>query len=404
MEFTEKETALISQIKTDAETLIAEKTSGLITENQFTEKMNELQNSNADASKAMQAQIEKLTTIAKEQGLKIQSINTNAPADANKAQVEQDFTAVKESLNKGGKEVVVKANYLRASVTNSTEAMRLNDFGQLGTRRLNLYNLFNKIQVAPESNGVVRYTDWDSATTVRAAAAASEGTAFAESTATFQEYTLALQKIGDTLPISEEVLMYTDRFASELERFLRTNISVVQDTQLLSGSGTAPNLRGVYTAAPTYTAAASGITDASIYDLIVKMSEGITTSNGSKYMPNFALMNIADINKMKLKKDVNKQYIIPPFATTGGQVVDGITVIEANGLTANTMVIGDSNFADIYEAGGYMVSAMPSGTQFAADLTTLKVKKHMALLIRKADETGFLKCTSISGALTTLAT
>jgi Phage capsid family len=324
--------------------------------------------------------------------------------NSNTKLVEEDLSMIKDSLAKGAKEVTIKANYTRSSVANSTQAMRLDSIGQLATRRLNIYDLFNKIPVEPESNGVVRYTDWDATTIARSAAMVSEGGTFLESTAAFAEYTLNLQKIGDTLPISEEVLLYTNRFEAELERFLRVNVSVVQDTQLLTGSGTAPNLKGIYTSAGTYTAVGSGITDASIYDLIVKMGESITVASGSKYLPNFALMNISDINKMKLKKDANKNYVMPPFVTTGGQIVDGVTIIEANGLAANTMVLGDRNFADIYEASGYIVSAMPSGTQFAADLTTLKVKKHMALLIRKADETGFVKCTSISTALTTLAT
>ena len=73
-------------------------------------------------------------------------------------------------------------------------------------------------------------------------------------------------------------------------------------------------------------------------------------------MPNFALMNIADINLMKLKKDSNNNYIMPPFVTDSGMTVDGIAIIEANGLTANTMVLGDSRFAKIYEVEGINVS------------------------------------------------
>jgi hypothetical protein len=404
MEFTEKEIALISQIKTDAESLIQEKTNGLISEQKFTEKLNELKSSSDASSAELKEQIAKLTDIAKEQGLKMQSYNSN-PQEANSTAIKSDLEAVKEFISKGAKgELALKANYTRASVTNSTQAMRLNDFGQIGTRRLAMYDLFPKMPVSPDSNGIVRYQDWDEATTVRAAASISEGAAFPESTATFQEYTLPLQKIGDTLPITEEVMLYAPRFEAELNRFLTTNVDVIIDTQLTSGSGTAPNLRGIYTAAPTYTAVASGIADANIYDLIIKTSEAITSTKGGKYAPNFAMMNIVDINKMKLKKDTTQNYLVPPFTTQGGMYVDNMIIVENNAMTANTLVVGDTNFATIWEQGGLMVATGTVGTQFAADLMTLKVKKFLALLVRKADETGFRKVTSISAALTTLAT
>jgi HK97 family phage major capsid protein len=264
--------------------------------------------------------------------------------------------------------------------------------------------MFPKRTLSPEHNGVVRYIDWDAATTVRAAAMVAEGGAFPESTATFQEYTQTLEKIGDTIPITEEALRDTSRLAGEVERFLGVNISIVEDTQLLSGNGTSPNIKGIYTYASAYTAAASGITDANIYDLIVKMSENITSGNGSKYRPNFVIMNIADINKFKLKKDSTNNYIVPPFTSESGMVIDGIRVIENNGLTANTLVMGDSRYAEIWEDGaGYEMTVGEVDAQFKSDFKTLKGRKRMLLLVRKADESGFRKCTSISAALTTLA-
>jgi HK97 family phage major capsid protein len=182
------------------------------------------------------------------------------------------------------------------------------------------------------------------------------------------------------------------------------NCAVVEDTQLLTGSGVGVNWNGLYTTAPTYTAVASGIADASIYDLIVKLSESITAGHGSKYAPNFAVMNIVDINRMKLKKDVNRQYIMPPFATEGGQVIDGLRIFENNGLTANTMVIGDSMYATKYEVEGYNLTFGHQGTQFGEDMISMKGRKRGNLLIREADKTGFRKVTSISNALATLAT
>lgn len=303
-----------------------------------------------------------------------------------------------------GIELEIKADYLRAGVANSTQAMRIDTIGQLATRKLVLSDLFARIPVSANSNGVIRYVDWDSATIARAATVIAEGGNFPESTAAFAEYTLPLQKIGDTMAISEEVMQDTPRLAAEIRNFLGQNVALIEDTQLLTGSGVAPNLKGLATSAGAFTAVASGIVGAGIPDLILKVSESITATGGSKYSPDTALMNITDINKMKLNKDATTgQYIIPPFAAQNFANVNGIQVIECNAVTANTMYVFDSRFAKIYEIEGYNVNLGYGDGQFISDMMTMKARKRENLLIRKADEGGFKKVTDIAAALVTLA-
>ncbi len=302
------------------------------------------------------------------------------------------------------KEFVIKATVLRSAVAGNPYFLDAGGIGQLAHRKLVLYDLFQKVPVPKNANGTVKYVDWDAATIVRAAAAVAEGAAFSESTAAWATYTLTLQKVGDSIPVSEEFMYDDEMFAAELENFLRTNVDIKVDTDLMTGNGTAPNIKGLLASISAYTPVASGIVDPNIYDLIVKVSEAITSPYGSKYAPNFALMNITDINKMKLKKDANNNYIIPPFATNGGQIVDGMTVIETNSLTANSMIIGDSRYAKIYEEPGIYVGVGYDADNWSKDLMTMKARRRMNLLVRTVDSTGFLKVTSISAALTTLAT
>jgi HK97 family phage major capsid protein len=359
---------------------------------------------------ATKEQLSELATTIKVQGELLAKMQGSSNANKDPHTIEDDIAANKAGINSAIKkevkehEFVVKANVTRASVTNSTDALRLTDIGQLAHRKLSARSIFPIVPVGAGSNGVIRYSDWDQATTVRAAATVAEGDLFNESTAVWEEFTLDLKKIGDSIPVTEEMVQDQPRFAAELNQFLNTNIALKEDEQLVTGNGTGNQLNGIYVTAPTYTAAASGISDASIYDLIVKMKEDITEPYGGKYEPNFAMMNIADINKMKLKKDANENYILPPFVDRAGNVVDGITIVECNVLTADTMLIGDSRFAKLYEVEGYNISVGYVNDQFTRDLMTLKAKLRENLLIRNVDKTGFLKCTGITAALVTLAT
>jgi len=324
---------------------------------------------------------------------------------ANRAKIDG---ATREKGNGQVFEMTVKADTLRASVTNNSYALDLNDVGQLATRRLTVYDLFPKLSVPMNANGVVRYVDWDEATKVRAAAAVAEGAVIPESTVKFATYTLNLQKVGVTVPVSEEFAYDDNLLMQEVRNFLVNDVALKIDTDLIAGNGTAPNIKGLTASATAYTAVASGITDASIYDLIVDMKRSITVGGGSKYNPDFILMNIVDINKMLLKKDVNKQYVAPPFAQGGNGVseliVSGVRVIECNSVTANTAILGDSRFARIYEEAGFVVGMGYDGADWSSDMMTLKARKRLNLLVRTADATGFAKVASISAALTTLAT
>jgi predicted RNA-binding protein Jag len=306
-------------------------------------------------------------------------------------------------------EFVVKADTLRANVVGNPNALDLGTNGLLATRKLTVYDLFQKVPVGKDRNGVIRYVDWDSATIARAAAAIAEGGTFPESTAKWATYTLGLQKVGVTNPVSEEFTYDDAMFVAEVEAFLRNDVEIKIDTDLINANGTAPNIKGLVAQSTAYTAAASGIVDASIYDLIVDVKRSITVGGGSKFNPDFALMNITDINKMLLKKDVNHQYVAPPFSQNGASgtaefVVAGVRVIECNAVTANTMIVGCSGYAKIYEEPGFYVATGYDGSDWSSDMMTLKARKRLNLLVRTQDQVGFAKVASISAALTTLAT
>jgi hypothetical protein len=298
------------------------------------------------------------------------------------------------------KEVVIKALTNRASIADNTEAIRLTDIGQLGFKRRALYDFFPKVQVGNGNhNGTIAYIDWDEDTTVRAAAIVAEGDTFPEDTAKFAEYTKKLQKIGATLPVTEEFMEDEVLASSELSKFVAIDVNTVVDTKVAVGAGGANDIEGLYTASPTYTAVASGIVDANIKDLVRKMRTAIVKTRGSKYAPNFVAANSDTIDRYFLKKDLNNNYM---FDSETGTIA-GLAIVEDNNLADNTLVVGDGRYGTIYEKGGVVLSEGLSGTQFVGDMKTIKARVRLLFLIRNVDKTGFLKCTNITNALTTLA-
>lgn len=352
-------------------------------------------------------QFETMNKAIRDIGLSVKAMGESPEKESTPQKAE--FEAIKseiEEIAKGKRgEIEIKAATNVASIATNTAGFDIPNVGQLATAERNAYSIFPKQNISDGMNlrKTINYWDWDESTTVRAAAMVAEGGTFPESTAKWKQYTLPVQKVGDTLPITEEFFEDEQMFYSELGMFLRTNVEIEVNSQIINGDGTGNNLTGLIASTPAYVPVASGITDASIYDLIVKLREDISSTGGNKYRSNFALMNISDINQMKLKKDANNNYVLPPFVDRSGNVVDGITVVEDNAVVANTMYLGDSRFARIYERTGIDISTGTIDQQFVEDAMTLKVRKRLAFLIRTVDQTGFRRVTSISAALTTLA-
>lgn len=308
-----------------------------------------------------------------------------------------------KAISKGDKTNVVELKALsnRASIANNTESVRLNSIGQLGVIRRALYDFFPKVQVGDGNhNGTISYIDWDEATTVMAADIVAEGAVFPEDTAKFAEYTKKIQKIGSTLPVTEEFFEDEVLASSELRKFVETSVNTKVDTKIAVGAGGANDIEGLYTASPTYTAVASGITDANIKDLVRKMRTAIVKTRGSKYSPDFVAANSDTIDRYFLKKDANNNYM---FDSETGTIA-GLAVVEDNNLADNTLVVGDSRFGTIYEKTGVEITEGYGDGQFVGDMKTLKARVRLLFLIRNVDKTGFLKSTNITADLATLAT
>lgn len=369
---------------------LTEATKGLATKEELTAEL-------AKATKAIEDLQENINELKDAQT----SMNKEGKSTLVK-EVQEKIETIK-SIAKGNKgEIEIKALSNRASINGNTNAYVLPTIGQLGVKARALYDVLPKVQLSTSANdnGIIKYHDWDEDTTVRAAEMTAEGVAFDESTAKFKEYTLPLRKIGDTLPVTEEFYEDASLAAAELERFLDVNVQTKIDDQIINGDNLGQNLKGLLASVPSYTPVAAGISGANIFDLARKMRTAIIKPRGSKYNVDILVANSDTIDRYVLAKDQEDNYL---FRTDGEGRIAGLTVVEDNNMPDNQMVVGDRRFAQIYEKGGVVISNGVVNEQFVEDITTIKARKRLAMLIRTVDATGFLKCTDIDSALTTLA-
>ncbi len=303
--------------------------------------------------------------------------------------------------------VVHKANLLRAGVANGPWGFDLDGIGQLARPRPSVYEALPKITV-PEGthSGVIRYLDWNAAVATANATAltapVAEGNAIPEEAVGFTIQTMPLEKIGATLPVTEEFFEDYALAAQELALFLSYNVEDELDNQIINGNGTPPQINGMVGQVPAYVPVASGVAPANLYDLIGAVNVAIQSAGSLNYQPDLVALNPQDYFALKHNKATDGHYQFPQVAFGDDPAVDGMRVVSDPRVVVNTMFVGDSRYARVYEMGGVTLSTGYLTTQFAADYMTLKARKRAAFLIRLADRQAFREVTNITTALTTI--
>lgn len=383
-------------------------TKGFMTPTVFEEKMN--------AIGVNEKVIKELTAAVEKQGEELRKMFDNNSKGQRKSLEEivtEKADEIKDIANHQGQKTVKiivptqKTLVTRAGLANSTLGMFLPDVGQIATMDTVMRPLFRQGRVSPNSNGIIRYIDQN--TISRGAAFVAEGAQKPESAITWIQRTFQVEKLADSIPVTKEAWADIDFIQSEISRLLEVNLQLKEDDALYDGDGVSPNIKGIYTYAPVFDTVAydADVTmpkfvTPNIYDLIAVLRAVIMLNKGKKYNPRTVLMNPMDTLRYKLLKDAEGRYLLPPFISADGTVIDGVRVIESSQVTADTLVIGDFRYGTIYDLEDVEVSMGWVNDQFIKNTFTILAEKRLGLLVRNVDLDAFRKVTSIAAAITAI--
>jgi len=359
----------------------------------------------------LKTEIEKLQDDVNKQAIELKKRNDNVNDNIDVSVYQKIHSALKEHAETLGKfkssdrkdnglVINLKATIVTSAISGDTMAFRVPGVGQIQRRKIYLEELFTSGRVSANNHGVIRYTDQlaltDNSSTI------AENAAFPESSLTWIEKTIPIEKVGDTIKISREMMDDVDFVNGEINNFLLRNVALAVDTQLLSGDASTPNLVGLVQSATAFAAGdyAGTVQDANLYDLIAICSAIVQT--GTTFMPSGVLMNQSDAVRMKLKKDGENNYVVPTFVipTENGDItIDGMRVVVNSGVTANTMYVGDFTRGTVYSSDDLQLELGYENDDFTKDLVTVKARRRLALLIKSVDTGAFNYVSDITAAL-----
>ena len=388
--------------QTAAKAAADEAVKGLLKADELQAKLEELQIDGKSIKEIVEAVIK--------QGEKINEIETRKVdrKETVKEIMAKEFPKISKSINENGGSYkfrmpsgyIGKTTVALTSITSDPVGMIVPGVAEIQSQANRIAPSLNRFQLTPDDHGVIYWTDMTTRT--NNAAARSDGSAAAEQVYAWTGYSETVDNISAMIPVHKEALKHISFMQGELERLLRDDCAVALDGYCYTGSGTAPQIGGLYTRATAFDAAAyiaaGGFTPvrANIYDLIVSMAAQIMKA--TKYNVDRAWINPYDALKMKLNKDANGVYTMPPFVVPGpnGPVtVSNMTIIEANSVTAGTLVVGDSSKATLYDNGVEIEVGYNLTGDFSKRILTILANMECSLLIRNAEVDAFLKSENI---------
>jgi HK97 family phage major capsid protein len=172
------------------------------------------------------------------------------------------------------------------------------------------------------------------------AAATSEGSTLTQSDFDMTASDANVQKIGTYFRISEEMLADTPQLTSYLSARAPEKLLEVEDTQILSGTGVAPQLSGIITDSADFAAGgfANAIESANEFDVLTVAMNQLSLSN---YQANYIMINPTSFHKILLLKDSNNNYLKDQWYQGLEPRINGVPVVLSTAITSDKYLIGN---------------------------------------------------------------
>jgi len=214
-------------------------------------------------------------------------------------------------------------------------------------------------------------------TTTSAAAETAESGSKPESALAFTEKTSAVRKIATSLPITDESLDDIPFIESYLDTRLSLFVRQREDSELVAGNGTAPNIRGFLNVSGINTQARG--TDAN-QDAIFKAGTLVQTT--SFLFPTGVVIHPTNWQTIRLMTGSTGVYLFGPPSQMGDSTLWGWDVIRTTAMTLNSALVGAfQTGAEVFRRSELSLQVGWINDQFVKNQRTILVEERLPLAV-----------------------
>ncbi|MGH3094572.1 MAG: phage major capsid protein [Streptosporangiales bacterium] len=220
-------------------------------------------------------------------------------------------------------------------------------------------------------------------------ASVAEGDTKAQVHYNFDTVTDALTKLAGYTKISDEMREDLSFLVSVINNELALDLRTLEETQLLNGNGTAPNLEGIMNRTGVQTEAWAVDPD-TMGDTLFRAMTDVQTA--TFLAPDGLVINPADYQSLRLARDSNGQYygggfFQGPYGNGGlawAQPVWGLRTVVTSAISQGTGLVGAFSQGTVYRKGGIRVEATNSNeADFINNRITIRAEERLALAVRR---------------------
>ncbi|MBY0361187.1 MAG: phage major capsid protein [Phreatobacter sp.] len=246
----------------------------------------------------------------------------------------------------------------------------------LPQRALMVRDLLPVIQISTGSVEYPRQTERPSG-----ADTVTEGNLKPESAMSFDLVTVASKVIAHWIPASRQILEDVPQLAGIIDSELRYGLAVKEDSQLLYGSGTGPNLTGMVTAATAY-AAPMTIAAATMIDQIAL---AILQTGLADLPADGIVLHPSDWMRMRLAKNGQGDYILGAPGANVEPRLFGLPVVPTTSMQVDKFLVGNFRAAaTLYDRWAARVEvATEHADFFVRNLVAILAEERLALAIKR---------------------
>jgi HK97 family phage major capsid protein len=213
-----------------------------------------------------------------------------------------------------------------------------------------------------------------------AAAPVAEGATMAQSDFDMTAADANVRKIGTYFKISEEMLLDTPQLTSYLSARAPEKLLEVEDTQILSGSGSGVNLSGIITDATAFAAGgfAGAVEAANEFDVLTAALNQLALSN---YNADYIMLNPTDFHKILLLKGSDNHYIKDSVYAGLQPTFLGVPVVINTAIPTGDYLVGNFGMGtQLWVRDNVSVEFFrEDGTNVRDGFVTVRVSERVAL-------------------------
>lgn len=215
--------------------------------------------------------------------------------------------------------------------------------------------------IPPGTTGAAAIVYMEETTFTNNAAEAAEAGEFAEAALALTERSSTVRKIAVFIPVTDEQLEDVAGIQSYLDNRLQFMLRQRLDSQIINGTGAAPQLAGILNVSGIQSFARTGLH----FDALAEAMRRVRVTG--RAMPNVFVIHSSDwwSVDMRLAKTDDGQYIWGHPSEPGPVRIWGLPMVETEVITEGTSLVGDfANFIQLFERTGIEVRISDSHSDY----------------------------------------